>query len=83
MVSQSPQNSPTLCSSPPSHYLICYCGYAINLLSVAVLFNSVQPVCYVASIKALQYQHIDSGVNDSEYHGNMICFCQTHSMNKR
>lgn len=56
-----------LCFSPPSHYLICYCGHAINFLSVAVLFNSVQPACYVASIKALQYEHIDSGVNDSEY----------------
>lgn len=76
------QNSPTLSSSPPSHYLIRYCGYAINFLSLAVLFNSLLLVYYVPAIKALQYEHIDSGVNDSEYHGKLICFCRALSMNK-
>lgn len=76
------QNSPTLSSSPPSHYLIRYCGYAINFLSLAVLFNSLLLVYYVPAIKALQYEHIDSGVNDSEYHGKPICFCRALSMNK-
>lgn len=75
------QNSPTL-SSPPSHYLIRYCGYTINFLSLAVLFNSLLLVYYVPAIKALQYEHIDSGVNDSEYHGKPIRFCRALSMNK-
>lgn len=43
-VSQTPQNSPSLCFSSPSHYLICHCGNTINFhpcFSGAVLFSSV------------------------------------------
>lgn len=61
----------TLPLSPPSHYLIRYCGYTINFLSLAV-----------SAIKVPQFEHIDSGVNDSEYHGKPICFCGAISMNK-
>lgn len=45
-----------------------------KFFSVAVLFSSVQPVCYVASIKSLQYKYIDSGVNDSKYHMETYVF---------